>query len=222
MNNEILIDAISKIDIRLIDEYCKHKEILLKKQKRVYIKWISIAACILFMCAFAARISVAFMGNNATDRTRHGKAYSIDSIDNIASMYDDIWLVNNINNLPHRNYVLELFCTTDEYSENCDDWYSLKIAFRDNRHSYITSIIDPQGEVDDWLNHSLFNESGEIYKINDITIYLTVAHSGLYPHKNRYAATFKYRNIIYIVVRAGNDPSIVLDLVNDMLEEIDQ
>ena len=215
MTQEKLIDAITDLDIDILNRYFDMKADLAAKKKpkkRAWVKWASLAACLCLVVGAAFRIAIGFVPNQATDVFREGNLIEITNESELPAQYDGTLLAFNLN---FKNY--EFYYKSDGVAENTDDWYSLLASKRDTNGYILLHCMFGETTVDDWKVSKVFTKDAtETIAVNGIDVQIAKNEPSL-DYEYWYYAIFEYDDVVYDLRVKSNDANYVFDVLNTIL-----
>ena len=221
MNKHPMTEAISFLDMDIIENYYKYKDQLKlqKRKKTVFLKWTAVSACFLIVSYLVFRLSIAFTGSEGTYPHGKGDIYT-STIGEVSELYGEGWLVANCEDFLKETHMAKLYYDVGGDIANPDDWYSVIIG-KNSSDCFFTiySFFDEEQDLED-RKCSYFTKKATKSEVTcGITVYYAEAEKS-YFYEHQILAIFEYEDVIYDVRVNSDDPQIIKRIVDDMLEEL--
>ena len=222
MNKNLMTEAISFLDMDIIENYYQYKDKLeqKKRSKAVFLKWTAVSACFWFVVILAVHLSIAFTGSEGTYPHGKGDTYT-STIGEVSELYGEGWLVANCDGYLNDTLMARLYYDVGGDIANPDDWYSVIIG-KNSSDCFFTiySFFDEEQDLEDRKIDSVFTKKATKTEVmGDITVYYAEAEKS-YFYEHKIYAIFEYSDVIYDIRVESDDPQIIKRIVEDMLEEL--
>ncbi len=211
MTNKNIYVSLGGLDPELIIKAAPAEKVKNKK-KYVWVKWVSLAACLCLAVGVVFRFAIGFVPNQATDIFREGNLIEINNESELPAQYDGKLLAFN---LGFEQY--EFYYKTDGSAENTDDWYSLLASKRDANGYILLHCMFGDTSVEDWKVSRVFTKDAtETVTVNGVDVQLARNELSL-DYEYWYYAIFEYDDVVYDIRVKSNDADYVFDVLNIIL-----
>ena len=221
MNKHLMTEAISFLDMDIIENYYKYKDQLKlqKRKKTVFLKWTAVSACFLIVSYLVFRLSIAFTGSEGTYPHGKGDIYT-STIGEVSELYGEGWLVANCEDFLKETHMAKLYYDVGGDVADPDDWYSVVLLQYNNECRFtIYSFFDDEQDLDDRKCGYFTKKATKTEIIKGVTVYYVELEDAIY-FSHRVYAIFEYDDVIYDIRLESDDPQIIKRIVEDMLEEL--
>lgn len=174
-----------------------------------------LAACVCFAVLGIWRISVAFMGNQATDTYRVGNSVTVEDIGALSEIYGGEILLEKLGEVKNA----ELYYDEGGSASDPDDWYSLLISKTYEEQDYSMTVYCIFGEKAEDLKVSMVftKDATEYLTVNGVDVQVARREFSL-AYEYAYYAIFEYDGAVYDVRVNSNDASRVYEVLNTLLD----
>lgn len=160
MKNTNLLQAMGRIDPKLIEDAAPDSSSQKKSTNKTWVKWASLAACL----AVAVIIAIPFINNPGIDNPAEYKAHIFSSYDEFDSIVPDIQIIENLANMDGVNVTIygTFVDTSIEDSAKIENYAWFDVIAKRGDESFATvqlKLNDNNSAAVYVKTHSLENET---------------------------------------------------------------
>lgn len=217
MNTPRLAVAMGHIDDDLVSGAIEYRPVPIQRR---WLRYAAVAACIMFVGTTVFRLSISFMGSQATDIYSVGDFIVLNNITDIPGEYNGGLLAENLDLTFANEVSIKLYFNDNGTAENTADWYSLLIGADYPDYSLtMFCLFDNTKSVDDWKVHVVFTpKATQTIEINGTVVSIARREISL-NYEYTYYAIFEYDDVVYDIRVGSNDEDRIYTVLNDIFSE---